>query len=223
MPGTGSSPSAFGGSAGTGGLGGTGGSKGRGGSMGTGGTPGSGSGGQPSSGVAPTNHRPSDAQCSQPAGPGNCGCSDCTRQICVADASCIETCTSDASCTKGVNGRCNHLGGSATCQCTYDECAGDSDCPSGKTCACHGSPYMYNDNNFCIAGNCRIDSDCGKGGYCSPSGDASIVGYYCHTPQDSCTNDNDCPTCSGGLANQPRCVYSNSGGSWQCQCIVMPF
>ncbi len=212
---------------GSGGILGAGGAFGGGGTHGSGGVGGvggvTGNGGLTGSGKVPTNHRPSDAQCSEPAGPGNCGCSACTSQICVADASCIETCSSDASCTKGVNGRCNRLGDSAMCQCTYDECAGDSDCPSGQTCACHGSPYMYNEDNFCIAGNCRIDSDCGKGGYCSPSGDISVVGYYCHTPQDSCTNDNDCPACSGGLANQPRCVYSNSGGSWQCQCIMMPF
>jgi hypothetical protein len=164
---------------------------------------------------AALNHRPNDVQCSEPAAPGHCGCSGCNLgpQF---------TCVSDSSCTQGVNGRCTAGGAVAGCSCTYDACSGDSDCPSNQTCACHGSPYAYAGNQ-CISGNCRIDSDCGAGSYCSPSGDLSVVGYYCHTPQDTCINDDECTVrnCSGP-PGEPRCVYAGSAGHWQCQCIPIP-
>ncbi|MHB8417556.1 MAG: hypothetical protein ACYDCL_05745 [Myxococcales bacterium] len=167
---------------------------------------------------APINHRPNDAQCSTPAGPGSCGCSD--------GGSCSGAefqCTGDSSCTQGVNGRCDGNGPIAGCSCNYDQCSGDGDCPSNETCACHGSPYKFG-GNACIPGNCRVDSDCGDGGYRSPSPDFSVVGYFCHTPQDACSNDGDCtpensgPSCEGS----PRCSYSSSAGHWQCQCVVIP-
>lgn len=170
---------------------------------------------------AAINHRQDEAQCSEPVGPGVCGCSSCSGVGCCSGPE--FTCMSDASCTRGVNGRCNGNGPVAGCGCTYDRCSGDRDCPGNETCACHGSPYMYGVDNFCIQGNCRVDSDCGKGGYCSPSGAWSVVGYYCHTPQDTCTNDNECTSqnCSGD-PGEPRCVYSSSAGRWQCQCIPIP-
>src|SRR5207237_924742 len=72
--------------------------------------------------------------------------------------------------------------------------------------------YTYGGDNFCVAGNCRIDSDCGINGFCSASGEPSIVGYFCHTPQDTCINDNDCSAhdCRN-TPSEPRCVYSRSG------------
>src|SRR5437868_6694711 len=121
---------------------------------------------------AAISHRPNDAQCSTHVGPGDCRCAGCAGPE--------FTCTTDTGCTQGVNGRCIGNGAVAGCSCTYDKCSGDSDCPSNGTCACHDSPYMYGSGNRCVLGNCRVDSDCGKSGFCSPSGQWSIVGYYCH-------------------------------------------
>jgi hypothetical protein len=124
-------------------------------------------------------------------------------------------CDSDSQCTMGTNGRCVEQGGGiAYCGCTYDTCADDSACPTGQTCACHGSPYNSG-GNTCVPGNCRVDSDCGPGGYCSPSyaqeGCGGLEGYYCHTPKDQCVNDGDCMT-SGFQV----CMYEIAQGAWQC-------
>jgi hypothetical protein len=94
----------------------------------------------------------------------------------------------------------------------------DGDCGTGKLCACHGSPYTYGTGNTCTPGNCRVDADCGPGGYCSPafntSGCGSLGGYYCHTANDQCVNDNDCPSAN-------VCTYSASAAVWQCAATVL--
>jgi hypothetical protein len=153
----------------------------------------------------PAQHRVDAAQCSTPVGPGNCGLSG-------------SDCANDASCADGgLNARCIEAPGPAICSCTIDACVTDSDCPQGQTCACHGSPYTYSFGNQCVPSNCRVDADCGPGGFCSPSvasqcgpgaGDFCL-GYYCHTPKDTCTNDADC-----GAAK--ACIYSYSASAWQC-------
>jgi hypothetical protein len=152
----------------------------------------------------PLNHRPNDDQCLQPAAPGNCQGGQGGQQ-----------CNSDTQCTSGADGRCVESGGGVLfCSCTYDTCADDAACPTGQTCACHGSPYVGGQGNTCVPGNCRVDSDCGAGGYCSPAfsnmGCGGLAGYYCHTPQDQCVNDTDC---GGGYA----CGYSTSAAHWVCQ------
>ena len=81
--------------------------------------------------------------------------------------------------TAGTNGRCVEQGGGiAFCGCTYDTCVDDAACPTGQTCACHGSPYNGGGNS-CVPGNCRVDTDCGPGGYCSPSGPRGVRKSYC--------------------------------------------
>jgi hypothetical protein len=91
----------------------------------------------------------------------------------------------------------------------------DTDCATGQACACHGSPYTFGAGNTCLAGNCRVDSDCGPGNYCSPSYDVSscgsLLGYFCHTPNDQCVDDSDCGDFVAGV-----CAYSAASGSWQC-------
>jgi hypothetical protein len=130
-------------------------------------------------------------------------------------------CSGDSQCTMGTNGRCVESGGGALyCACTYDTCADDAACPTGETCACHGSPYVNNQGNTCVPGNCRVDSDCGVGGYCSPSyanmGCGGLGGYYCHTPQDACINDSDC-----GSDDESGCMYSTSEARWTCQELLL--
>jgi hypothetical protein len=162
-------------------------------------------------GPVPIHHRASDAQCSAAAPAGNCTCGgNCSSPpfLCNNDAQCADA---------GPNGRCISPGGPAGCGCTYDACAGDADCPTGQTCACHGSPYTDESGSRCVPGNCRVDADCGDGGFCSPSasstcGDAGYLclGYYCHTKLDECTNDGDCT----GATN--TCVYSSADARWTC-------
>ena len=127
-------------------------------------------------------------------------------------------CSSDSACTAGADGRCvQSTGGAVFCMCTYDTCTHDLDCATGQTCACHGSPYTFGQGSACIAGNCRVDADCGAGNYCSPAYNAmscgSLLGTFCHTPNDLCVDDADCGTSSGPQV----CTYSTSAGHWQCQ------
>jgi hypothetical protein len=168
-------------------------------------------------GRVPVNHRPSDAQCSTPAPPGDCAGSYPDGGGCASDGDCTGA---------GTNGRCIHPGGgpAAPCFCTYDRCLGDTDCSAGQTCACHGAPYTDSAGNACVKGNCRIDADCGAQGYCSPSSDTgicgdSLAGYYCHTAADLCIDDSDCPQ-SATVVGNPGCVYSTTDSRWEC--LVVP-
>jgi hypothetical protein len=158
--------------------------------------------------VSPIYHRTDDSQCATPRPPGTCPAGD-------AEESEVFECTSDSECVDGgLDGRCtNSPGGPAGCDCTYNACQTDTDCKTGELCVCHDSAYSYG-GNACMPGNCRVDSDCGKDGYCSPSrgmNDCSYVaGYYCHTPQDLCTNDSDCM--QGNI-----CSWSAADERWECQ------
>ncbi len=127
------------------------------------------------------------------------------------------SCSTDAECTMGVNGRCSNTRREG-CACTYDRCTTDSDCATGGPCACRQGVMIYPGANTCLAGNCRTDSDCGGCGYCSPSfgscGDyAGVVAYYCHTPTDECTDDADCRA-SGTVG--AYCAYEPTVGRWRC-------
>jgi hypothetical protein len=157
-------------------------------------------------------HRVNAAQCEELPAAGDCSCT--TASGCPTDA-----CTSDTACVDaGPNGRCISMP-AVGCGCTFDACINDSDCPIDQTCACHGSAYAYGGiGNLCVPGNCRVDADCGAAGFCSPSAESQCgsgadyfcLGYYCHTPKDTCTNDSDCG--SGAV-----CAYSYGSGFWQCE------
>jgi hypothetical protein len=154
----------------------------------------------------PTNHRPNDAQCATTPGPGSCN----------AASGAPGNCGSDSTCTAGTNGRCDFSGGGVlSCQCSYDGCQHDTDCPTNQLCACHGSPLLTG-GNTCEPGNCRVDSDCGANGYCSPSAGTGncggLAGYYCHTAQDTCVNDTDC---NSNTTGDSICEYA--GDHWSCQ------
>jgi hypothetical protein len=91
-------------------------------------------------------------------------------------------------------------------------------------CECGGSAAEGRYANVCLAGNCTVDSDCGSGGYCSPSYGTScgayggVAGYFCHTAEDQCTNDNQCVEGGTGYCgyqpttNQWTCIYSFCAG-----------
>lgn len=125
-------------------------------------------------------------------------------------------CTTHEECTEGENGRCtgnSHDGW----RCTYDSCLADADCGT-TVCACDGG--WRSGANACLGGNCQVDADCGAGGWCSPSmGECGlyggVTGYWCHTAEDTCTSDTDCPG-TGDFGGPGYCMYSQTLGHWQC-------
>jgi hypothetical protein len=132
-------------------------------------------------------------------------------------------CQYDTDCTAGMSGRCVcnaflPVTGSVT-SCSYDACQSDLDCANGSSggvCDCREGPLGSGNQsaaNVCLAGNCRTDADCGSGGYCSPSnvpgcGPDWWYGYFCHTANDTCTNDTDCPG--------PNGLCATYGNAWHC-------
>jgi hypothetical protein len=102
-----------------------------------------------------------------------------------------------------------------------DQCTQDSQCSGKLVCLCENQIGFGNGNaphgNRCAAsGDCRVDADC-PGGGCSPtvSFDCGtfygVVGYFCHTPNDACTNDSDCTAQPGGY-----CAFEPAASHWSC-------
>jgi hypothetical protein len=140
-------------------------------------------------------------------------------KLCI-DRSPETECVRDEDCSAGENGRCTDFRGGW--QCTYDTCFTDGACDAGGPCRCEGA--FWTDANTCLAGNCRVDADCGSGGYCSPTfGDcgnySGVIGYYCHTPADTCVDDADCVEAGVGAG---YCMYRPELAHWVCgygQCV----
>ena len=130
-----------------------------------------------------------------------------------------------ADCTQGTNGRClPPQGNIAGDFCSYDECATDAECTGGAVCLCgaslgtvgtDGTPTRT--GNRCVKSGCRLDADCGAGGFCSPTYDTfcgprnGVQGYDCHTPNDECTNDDQCTEGGAGY-----CAFQPTLGRWKC-------
>ncbi|MFN3200428.1 MAG: hypothetical protein ACE366_18665 [Bradymonadia bacterium] len=156
---------------------------------------------------APEVHRPEAAAC------------DRERPEDPFDASGLEgdqpgvMCLSHADCDAGVNGRCVHTRFGT--ECTYDDCFTDSDCADDEVCTCGGTPGLPHGNNVCLQAWCRLDSDCGAGRYCSPNVyGCELVGWVCHTPQDTCSTQNDCEDTESPEGS--FCGYSNGDSRWMC-------
>jgi hypothetical protein len=168
---------------------------------------------------APVRHRPAPTTCPHtraPVNPGNGGDGGP-----VAPAPPGSFCDNDFQCVTdgGINGRCTPQSESPFVQgeCTYDTCFADTDCPSSEPCNCD---VTYADT--CLPANCKVDSDCACG-FCSPSANTTaceptpefgneIVGFYCHTPQDDCTNDDQCE----GIGSPGICAWQPMVGKWTC-------
>ena len=126
------------------------------------------------------------------------------------------SCTSDADCTDGANGKCYHddyveMGGrvmapaSGTgtdgCACTYS-CATDADCGEGQACVPGGLVDKDLDHATCEPAECKTDADCA-------SGECGLSSYYdgcfwdtsltCRDADDACRVDADCSdaACAG--------------------------
>jgi hypothetical protein len=66
------------------------------------------------------------------------------------------------------------------------------------------------DSGSCWNYECNQDSDCTKGanGRCGDFFPLPSVYYYCHTPDDTCTDDSDCT----GVG----CNFDTKKGYWAC-------
>jgi hypothetical protein len=128
------------------------------------------------------------------------------------------TCTKDADCTLGMNGRCIAHNEPCDTACSYDQCLTDLDCGAGP-CLCR-SGGTDKISNECLAGsNCKADADCGNCGYCSPSAvpegfDCTVeaLTYTCHTGTDQCTDQSDC--------DAGYCAYDAAAARWACGSCV---
>jgi hypothetical protein len=101
--------------------------------------------------------------------------------------------------------------------CSYDQCFVDSDCGQRVPCDCR-DPGIDGTPNVCLsASNCAVDSDCGPPGFCSPSavlGQTPDVGFFCHTENDTCVDDSDCPVPGGPFVE--ACRFDTAGAIWHC-------
>jgi hypothetical protein len=173
-------------------------------------------------GQAPLEHRASPC-CSSQRGPGTSG--QPYSDGFAAEIDGHVACRSDSDCNAGPNGRCFPFEGLVgPGGCSYDECATDSDCASGRPCVCRNAPSA-NDANVCAPlGNCAVDSDCGPGGYCSPSAASCDFPnpYFCHTALDRCTNDADCSLMNAvdPVAARAVCAYDPQALHWACTQLV---
>ena len=157
----------------------------------------------------PAVHRPTPAACAQQRGPGN------------ANANIpFGACKTDAECTEGKNGRCNHSTfGAQTNNCSYDTCFDDSECKA-NVCTCREDASVT--NRCTDVGNCKVDADCGPSGYCSPSVafdkiNVGVAGYYCHTAKDVCVDDADCRQENLG---QAKCAFDPAAARWACSTMA---
>jgi hypothetical protein len=142
----------------------------------------------------PMNHRPASAPCARGSWTLSCDVgSDCT--------------TLDIEPVPFPNapiGKCIASDGGTAC--TFDTCSTDNDCGPNAVCICQHTSGLSQWGNICQpsqcnneAGNicppiqCSKDADC-PSGYCSPAlGPCGYpIGNYCHTCEDTCTNDSDC-------------------------------
>jgi hypothetical protein len=155
---------------------------------------------------APARHRVSSDVCGVDRGAGGtggpvyCGAGGDTGQLCA-----------------GLNPACclppPSPGNLPVPYCTADQCATDADCPGTSICNCGGGGNSCS-RNSCSSAECRVDADCGAGMYCSPSLLlCTFYVYTCHTPNDTCADDADCPPGSG------TCNYDSGTGRWRCYVV----
>jgi hypothetical protein len=101
-----------------------------------------------------------------------------------------------------------------------DACLRDEDCGPTAVCVCirpqSSGPgpcgVVTPLGNACLPGNCRVDSDCAACGSCVLAVSCGTVGgYYCQTPNDTCSSSADCKAEGDGA-----CEYDSNAGRWAC-------
>ena len=139
------------------------------------------------------------------------------------------SCTTDADCTGGPNGKCYHqdyveMGGRSMtpetgewdpsgCSCTYS-CATDADCGAGQACVPGGLVDKDFDHATCEPAECRTDADCASGecGLSSYNDGCSFVTTLtCRDADDACRVDADC--------DRGSCVGEPSAGTYACETV----
>jgi hypothetical protein len=138
-------------------------------------------------------------------------------------------CAVDSDCTAGSDGVClcipdlvpppsgNGPGLLYTeTACSYDQCFVDSDCGPRIPCDCR-DPNIFGAPNVCLSmSNCAVDSDCAWPAFCALStvtGTPSIA-FFCHTSNDTCIDDSDCPVPGGPFDAQ--CRFDATSAIWRC-------
>jgi hypothetical protein len=110
-----------------------------------------------SGGRAPAMHRTIAVTCQTSSPPASTPCPSAAAQG--------SACATDSDCKDGEDGVCvEETGPARFCDCSYDACFSDDDCPATSVCACAGT---YS-RNTCLVSTCQVDADCGAGGFCSP-------------------------------------------------------
>lgn len=197
-----------------------------------------------SSGRVPLNHRAQGTSCPSARGPGStanacmlpgepAGCtsdSSCTEGTngrcnssqggpivdCVPSCS-YDLCASDSDCPDDTPCLCRDSATSGAANRCYGggNCRVDSDCGPGgfcspslvnQACACLGVPCPPDAGAVCAVNGVQVPCDCDPCGH----------GYFCHTKQDTCVDDSDCPS---GAA----CDYDAFNAKWACStCEPVP-
>jgi hypothetical protein len=133
-----------------------------------------------------------------------------------------DDCTHDSECTGNAPCACRSSSSdTASNACaTGRNCRLDSDCGSVGFCSPSlvGSACQCFSETFCQAdagSGCSVTGADGvtKTVPCSCGGDCGH-GYFCHTPKDSCVDDNDCP---GGACN-----FDLTSQAWVCTSQICP-
>ena len=127
------------------------------------------------------------------------------------------TCTADAECADGANGRCTREQdwfGDMVCGCEYT-CSTDADCAAGEACV----PAEVRGGEVhpaCAPAECRTGEDC-PSGVCGLSDYFNGCGYFtalvCRSGADTCEGDRDCnplrgETCAGATYDDPTAGFS---------------
>ncbi|WP_434419266.1 hypothetical protein [Nannocystis pusilla] len=94
-------------------------------------------------------------------------------------------------------------------------CHTDEECGPDKACVCNVTrsddpPYSrpFYRTTSCVWAECRTDADCAFGMRCGVDTQCNhVIGLFCHTPEDGCEGDADCPE---------RCGYSQTDKRWFC-------
>jgi hypothetical protein len=155
----------------------------------------------------------SDADCSETSA-GFCYVGNCYSE-CLSDA-----CHADSECPSGQMCACIATG-NACIAIAQGSCLTDSDCGACGFCSlnlveCGMSHKFCGDVGSCegYAGIADGWVSTGCNSFCSGR---CTQGYFCHTPQDNCTDDSDC-----GVAS--HCAFASVFQSWMCvgDCPVIP-
>ena len=97
----------------------------------------------------------------------------------------------------------------------FFSCHTDEDCGPDEACICdvawgedHRSARPFYRSSSCVWAQCHTDADCAFGMRCGVDTQCDyVIGLVCHTPEDGCEGDADCPE---------HCAYSYTDRRWFC-------